>query len=82
MSFVSYGRMRFIEELKRNSKQILTDGLVHQTKSIIVRIIVTNITEVLTSLHDALDNIDLSYPKTIFFADPCISSGHVYHEHH
>ena len=55
-----YTKARFFKELNNCEGQMPMDNLVHRLQNIIARVMVTNATEVLTSLHDALDKIDLS----------------------
>ena len=73
---VDYTRARFIKELNNWEEQMPMDGFVHRIQKIIARMMVTNATEVLTSLHDALDNIDVSLSKD----DILRSSLHVWRE--
>ncbi|KAK0511441.1 hypothetical protein JMJ35_006014 [Cladonia borealis] len=73
---VGYTRARFVKEMKKCEEQMPTDEFVHRTQKIIARIMVTNVTEVLTSLHDALDTIDLSLSQD----DIMRSSLHVWRE--
>lgn len=60
---IGYTRARFVKELKICEERMPMDNFVHQIQNIIARIMVSNTTEVLASLHDALDNIDLSLSK-------------------
>ena len=60
---VGYARARFFQELKDCEEQMPTDGIVYQIQNIVARIMVTNATEILTNLHDALDEIDLSLSR-------------------
>ena len=55
-----YTKARFVKELKSCEEQMPMDKFVHRIQNIIAHIMVTSATQVLTSLHDALDNIDLS----------------------
>ena len=73
---VGYNRVRFVTELKNCEEQMPMDGFVHRVHNIIARIMVTNSTEILTSLHDALDNIDLSLSQD----DILRSSLHVWRQ--
>ena len=57
---VGYARVRFVKELKECEEQMPIDGFVHRIHTIVASMMVTNSTEVLASLHDALDNIDLA----------------------
>lgn len=73
---VGYTRARFVKELKDLEEQMPMDKFVHGIQSIIARIMVTNATEVLDSLHAALDNIDLSLSQD----DVLRSSLHIWRE--
>ena len=73
---VGYTRARFVKELKNCEEQMPMDKFVHRIQNIIARIMVTNTTEVLNSLHDALDNIDLSLSQD----DILRSSLHIWRE--
>ena len=73
---VGYTRAHFIKELQNCEEQMPMDKLVHRIQNIIARIMVTNTTEVLNSLHDALDNIDLSLSRD----EVLRSSLHVWRE--
>ncbi|OCK95405.1 uncharacterized protein K441DRAFT_81229 [Cenococcum geophilum 1.58] len=71
-----YAKARFVEELRRCEGQTLMNDFVHGIQNIIAHIMVTDTTEVLTSLHDALDEIDLSLSQD----DILRSSLHVWRE--
>ena len=73
---VGYTRARFVKELKNCEERMPMDKFVHQIQRIIARMMVSNATEVLTSLHDALDNIDLSLSQD----DILRSSLHIWRE--
>jgi CorA-like Mg2+ transporter protein len=55
-----YAKVRFIEELRRHEERTLMDDFIHEIQNIITHIMVTNTTQILISIHDSLDKIDLS----------------------
>jgi hypothetical protein len=72
----SYVKICFVEELRRFEEQTLMDDFIHGIQYIVAHIMVMNTSEVLTSLHDSLDEIDLSLSQD----DILRSSLHVWRE--
>lgn len=71
-----YAKVRFVEELRRCEEQTLMGDFAHGIQNIIAHIMATNTTEVLISLQDALDEIDLSLSQD----DILRSSLHMWRE--
>jgi len=58
--FYNYAKVRLSEELRRCEKETLVNDFVYGIQKAVVNIMTTSTAEVLSSLHDALDEIDLS----------------------